>query len=70
MQTDRSLRNLGSVPGRDKLFNSSPKHPDVLWGPLNGYRAKFDRKSSGRSVNFFKMWTEHLYLYEQLIDPF
>ena len=57
MQMDRSMRNLGSVPGRDKLFSSSPKHPDVLWGPLSEYRAKFARKCSGRSVNVFRMWT-------------
>ena len=57
MQTDRSLRKFGSVPGRDKVFNPSPKHPVVLWGPLSGYQANFARKCSGRSVNVFKKWT-------------
>jgi hypothetical protein len=57
MQTDRSLRKLGSVTGGDKVLKSSPNYPDVLWGPLNGYQAKFARKYSGRSLNVFKMWT-------------
>jgi hypothetical protein len=27
-----STRNLGSVPGRVKIFFSSPQHLDWLWG--------------------------------------
>jgi hypothetical protein len=30
-----STRNRGSIPGRDKIFISSPKGPDRLWGPPN-----------------------------------
>jgi hypothetical protein len=46
----------GSNPGRGKIFFSSPKRPDGLWGPpsllFNGYRGFFPGvKRPGRQIN-------------------
>jgi hypothetical protein len=46
----------GSNPGRDKIFFSSPKRPDRLWGPpsllLNWCRSYFSEvKQPERKVN-------------------
>jgi hypothetical protein len=51
-----------SIPGRGKVFFSSPKRPDRLWGPLsllsNGYWGLFFLGQNGRVVNL----TTHLHL--------
>jgi hypothetical protein len=42
------LHGRGSIPGRLKIFFSSPQCPDRLWGPsnliLNGYRGRISRE--------------------------
>jgi len=51
-------RALGSNPGKDQVFLSSPKRPELLWGPtiflFNGFRGSF----SGQSGRGVKLTTE------------